>query len=73
MMACFPFHSVSEPAGTIAGAWTWKWNVAIINVINYTCLFPTMTCQTAYSEKGMLANCKSLTYSDEDIFHESIS
>ena len=31
-----------------------KWNAAIINGFEYTCAFPTMTCQHVCREKGLL-------------------
>ena len=31
-----------------------KWNAAIINAFEYTCVFPSMTCQHVCREKGLL-------------------
>lgn len=57
-----PVSHDSEPDCASAGTWNWlTWNAAIINIINYTCVFPTMMCQNVYSEKGSIEQSLLMT------------
>lgn len=51
-----PVNHASELEYPMPAPWNYsssKWNAVALNVINYACAFPAMTCKNVCCEKGL--------------------